>query len=288
MPKDDAPRLRQTHQRLKGFLRLERELKKYVDDAWQSVGLDVVRAVREHYSASELPIAIHTQRGLVLLRDELITELNELDVGWLLKNRFSAATDRLIIGNVIKRAKHFVRSGRQRVFVIDDNPEFLNSFEARHGEVYDIVSTTDQGEVLPILDRLQRKDAWPDILLVDLYYPRSTSPTHLPVIDLANTKLAEFGEFERDLQPLVRESFTPVGVSLVKAIRGMHSADVLPIIIYTQGSGCGRDGVAGLCGSSTAVPGSALSGGWSGRGCGLSVDGVVQAVPAAVPGPLLG
>lgn len=236
MPRDHTPALASAQEQLRQFLALEKELKHHVDQAWHPIGRDVVQTVREYYTADELPVAIHTQRGLALLRDELVLELNELDVGWLLKDRFSPETDRMIIENVIKKANGRPATARHRsVLVIDDNPKFLHTFVERHGLVYDVTCIESQGDVLPTLDRLQAEQRFPDIFLVDLYYPRSSVPDQQPLIELANRKLAEFQQFETALQPLVRETFSPIGITVVKSIRGMFEPEALPIIIYTQG-----------------------------------------------------
>ena len=140
----DEAVLAETNRRLEEFLRAEHELKKYVDDAWRPIGVEIVESVRQFYPPERLPIALHTQQGLSLLRADLLQDLDAMGAGWLLKNRFSAETDRMVLEGIIMRSGGQARPGKRRVLIIDDNPKFIETFIARQGDFYEIESLESQ------------------------------------------------------------------------------------------------------------------------------------------------
>lgn len=217
------------------FMKLERELKVYVDAAWRPNGADVVSIVRRTYTADELPIAIYTQRGLVLLKDTIISNLEWLGVQWVIKDRFSAETERLMFNNIIAEGKNRLRRGKPRILYLEDGVRFHEQFRHRHSQHYDIEILSDQGELLPALEgRQQGGQDWPDLLLVDLYYPNDTSEAGRSTIDEANLKLKEFHDFEDGFRALVKRAYEPLGLEIVEQLRTMHDRSQLPIIIYTH------------------------------------------------------
>ncbi len=64
-----------------------REVKGHVDAAWAPVGIQVLREVRQHYPSRRLPVMIYTQRGLALLDDLQLREIEQLGAEWLIKDR---------------------------------------------------------------------------------------------------------------------------------------------------------------------------------------------------------
>ncbi len=216
------------------FMRMERELKGWVDAAWRPYGADVVSIVRRTYSADELPIAIFTQRGLVLLDDKIVSDLEWLGVQWVIKDRFSAETERLMLNNIIAEGKNRGRRGRPRILYLEDGERFQRQFRERHGQHYDVEIISDQSQVIPALEAQKGSQMWPDLLLVDLYYPNDTSEQGRPAIEVANAKLKEFHDFENEFRTVVKQAFEPLGLMIVEQLRKMYDPAQLPIIIYTQ------------------------------------------------------
>jgi hypothetical protein len=226
-------RLAETNARLEQFFRLERELRGWVDRAWRPYGADVVEAARRLYPSTSLPIAIYTQRGLVLLDDAVTARLERMGVEWVLKERFSAETERLMFNNIIAGCRDAIPS-RPRILYVDDSDKFRHDFAERHSGAYELEIISDQGEVVPILRKEFGTGDWPALLLVDLYYPRDTSAAGMAAIHEANVKLAEFNAFESGLRAMVMECYEPIGLSIVQQIREQYDSEVLPVIIYTQ------------------------------------------------------
>ena len=229
----DAAKLKEANAKLDEFYRLERELRGWVDAAWRPYGADVVETVRKQFPTSTLPIAMYTQRGLILLDDAVMARLERVGVEWVLKERFSAETERLMFNNIIAGCRDVIPQ-RPRILYVDDSAKFRADFSQRHAGAYDLEIISDQGDVIRILRQEYRTPAWPDLLLVDLYYPRDTSTSGLSAIDDANVKLAEFNAFEKELRVLVNACYDAIGITIVQQIREIFDSETLPVIIYTQ------------------------------------------------------
>jgi hypothetical protein len=228
----DLDLLRETERRVARFCDMEKELRRYVDDAWTPLGVEIINSVRDCY-LDELPIAIYTQRGLVLLNDEAIRDLERLGVSWVLKDRFNAETERLMFHKIMMQG-HRRPGPSRRVLMIDDNPQFIDKFREKHAGYYEIFGITDQGEVLTTLETMRGDSRPADLLLVDLYYPRGSGPEAQGKIDLANRKLQEFHDFEQELQGLVEQTYEPIGMRVLEQVRELYSAEELPVLVYTQ------------------------------------------------------
>lgn len=213
------------------ILSAERDLREYVNAAWHPGGVDIVETVREVYSPRDLPIAMHTQQGLVLLQDELIQRLESYGVGWVIKNRFSPDIDRLVLERVARRSGRPFANDKPHVLIIDDNPAFIESFIARQADAYTITSLTRESEVMSTVARLAREGRPVDLFLVDMYYPKGGEGSAERIAE-ANAKLREFAELEHQLQAYTHKCFEPVGLTLVKHIAAMPDAP--PVIIYSQ------------------------------------------------------
>lgn len=213
------------------MLREEKVLKEQVDAAWRPAGVDVVDAVRAFYPPDVLPIAMHTQQGLVLLRDGLMQQLEYHNVGWIIKNHFSPDSDRLTITQIARQSGHIIRRDRPHVLIIDDNIAYIGSFIARQKQYYDIESLTSVDAVMSKLADLEMHDQMPDIFLVDMYYPTEGGDSES--IDAANRKLAEFAVLESQTEQIVRASFEPIGLSLIRQIRAVLPPHQLPILVYS-------------------------------------------------------
>lgn len=230
----DAEALAQTNLQIGEFLHAEHELLRYVDDAWRPIGVEIVESVRQFYSPERLPIVMHTQQGLSLLRAELLRDLERLAVGWLLKNRFSPETDRMMIEGAIMRSGARASAGKRRVLIIDDNPKFITAFRERQSAYYEIESIQSQDEVLPALAGLDESGNFPNVFLVDMYYPRGNDESAKRLIDLGNKKLAEFAALESSLEASIRRFYEPLGMSALQEIRDMYSPGELPVLVYVE------------------------------------------------------
>lgn len=225
--------LREAESCVREMIAAEVVLRGDVDRAWHPAGVDIVEAVREFYPASRLPIAMHTQQGLALLREDLLEQLESLDVGWLIKNRFSPETDRLVLDRLAMRSGRPLPAGRPRVLIIDDNPAFIEAFTARHSEHYLIRALSSEAEVMPTLRELEMSGEFPDLFVVDMYYPRTT-PTAAADIAYANGQLRDFAVLEERAQTLVAQCYEPLGLSVLRKIRRHVRFPELPIIMYSQ------------------------------------------------------
>lgn len=216
------------------FVRKEEELKGFVDAAWRPFGVDIAETVREVYPNERLPIVMHTQEGLFLLKDELVQQLKELGVGWLLKGRFSPETDRMVIERLIMKSGHQLGPGKPRVLIIDDNRKYIDAFVERQGDHYDIEAIETEAEVLSTLRRRDAEGTFPDVFVVDMYYPWGSDAEALARIDLANQKLREFAEVEGRLRRSIQQSFEPVGLTALKHLRKIFGVDEVPALVYAQ------------------------------------------------------
>jgi predicted nucleotide-binding protein len=101
--------------------------KQAVLHAWEPHGLDMLEEIRRKYTASELPIAIFTQKGLLLLDDEQLRKAEQLEGHWLLKRKLSARTEEIRIDRIIDYYQNRRRSSSRRVFIIHghDNENLL-------------------------------------------------------------------------------------------------------------------------------------------------------------------
>jgi hypothetical protein len=214
------------------LLNEEHALKDVVDAVWHPAGVDIVETVRDFYPPEKLPIAMHTQQGLITLRDDHIQQLGSLGVDWLIKNRFSAETDRLVLAGVAQRAGHIVTRKIPQVLIVDDNPKYIAQFRERQQDYFAIESIMSEAEVMPTLARMDAEGRFPDYFLVDMYYP--TGPNESPeLIDAANKRLREFAELEATTQHIVQQSFEPLGLRLIRKIRDILTPAQLPILMYS-------------------------------------------------------
>jgi CheY-like chemotaxis protein len=140
-----------------------------------------------------------------------------------------------VLERIIMQSGHRMNPGKQRLLIIDDNPAFLDAFIERQGDYYEIETLESQAEVLRTLNRMDGEGVFPDIFLVDMYYPRG-GPGSQELIDVANQRLREFAELEREIHDAVQQSYEPLGLSALKQIRKILSADELPVLVYTQSS----------------------------------------------------
>lgn len=95
--------------KLKELREKTKEVKEYVDKAWAPDALEVLREIRRYYTSQQLPVLIYTQRGLLLLDDLQVREVEKLEAGWLIKDseRITPTTEELRIERFIARCKKY-------------------------------------------------------------------------------------------------------------------------------------------------------------------------------------
>ena len=84
--------------------------------AWEPRGLELLKLLRVDYGypPEKLPIVIYTQKGLLLLDDSQLREVELHSAHWLLKDRLSAHTEEIridrIINSDLERTRRAVRN----------------------------------------------------------------------------------------------------------------------------------------------------------------------------------
>lgn len=101
-------------QQLQELTKKIREVKKFVDEAWEPIGIEALYEIRRHYPAHKLPVLIYTQRGLFLLEDDKLRALEKLDADWLIKDkeRITPTTESIRIRRYIEKCKASRRPAR--------------------------------------------------------------------------------------------------------------------------------------------------------------------------------
>ncbi|MCB9946790.1 MAG: hypothetical protein H6842_03055 [Rhodospirillaceae bacterium] len=108
-PVDDYEEKRRiANEKLHDLSESVKDVKRAVDQAWVPDGVSVLKQIRTKYSSKKLPIMIYSQRGLLLLEDQLLQEVERNQADWLIKDRerISPATEELMIRDTIDRFKH--------------------------------------------------------------------------------------------------------------------------------------------------------------------------------------
>jgi predicted nucleotide-binding protein len=98
--------------RLEDLTELIGDVKILVEDAWDAAAVPVLQELREHFPASELPVLIYTQRGLLLLDDSDLRQIEECDAEWLIKDKHISPTTEAI------RIEKFVRTAKASRFEV--------------------------------------------------------------------------------------------------------------------------------------------------------------------------
>lgn len=73
-----------------------------VNNVWEPIGLDILKVIRDKYSSKELPVLIYSQRGLVLMGDEQLQQVEKLKGHWMLKKVYSSSTEKIRIDRIVE------------------------------------------------------------------------------------------------------------------------------------------------------------------------------------------
>ena len=88
--------------------RLDEQVKKTkaaVELTWSPLGAKVLRELRKHYGAEELPVIMYSQRGLFVLDEEEVRAIEENEGEWLLKKQFGPLTEKTRMERVMRAAR---------------------------------------------------------------------------------------------------------------------------------------------------------------------------------------
>jgi hypothetical protein len=107
--------------------------KEAVNRTWEPFGIEMLKVLREKYLPEQLPIAIYTQKGILLLEDKELQEVETLNAHWLLKKRLTARTEEVRIDRIIsywKKPSSNELEVNKKVFIVHGHDEF-NKYQLR-------------------------------------------------------------------------------------------------------------------------------------------------------------
>jgi len=140
----------------------------------------------------------------------------------------------MIIERIMMTSGHRLSSTKPRVLIIDDNPKYIESFITRQGSYYEIQAIASESEVLSTLRRSEAEGTFPDVFVVDMYYPRGTDDEAMQRIDFANQKLREFADKVKALRASTQKSHEPVGLQALRSVRKVFPASEVPAVVYAE------------------------------------------------------
>ena len=120
---------------------------------------------------------------------------------------------------------------KKKVLVCDDQQRFLDSFCERHSGYYEITTLLDSRN---LMGAIENQNALPDIILLDLYFPRSEGEASLRKIKIAEEALVKLDTQVEETRKAVLDAWEPRGIELLEMIRDKYPASVLPVVIFTQ------------------------------------------------------
>lgn len=75
--------------------------KRAVGAVWSPDGIELLKEIRKNWDASTLPVVIYTQRGLLLLDDMKIRDVEKYNGHWLLKGQLSVETEKIRLNRIM-------------------------------------------------------------------------------------------------------------------------------------------------------------------------------------------
>ena len=163
-PRDSNPDFEQRRLAAEQALRaLDEQIattKKAVDDTWEPFGVEMLKLLRESYTPEELPIAIYTQKGLLLLEDHQLLDVERHNGHWLLKKKLTPTTEKCRIDRIISYWKPSLDGdlNNKKVFIIHghDEPNLmrLRTMLKERFQLEPIILSEIAGEGRPIITKL--------------------------------------------------------------------------------------------------------------------------------------
>jgi len=115
------------------------------------------------------------------------------------------------------------------IYFCDDKPKWTEKFIANHRGQFDIETTNKSHEFKATLEDLIRKGRKPDIILIDLYHPKTDDETTLAAGDAAiDTLKADI----KKAKVHILEAWSPEGFIMLEEARNL--CPDIPIAIYTE------------------------------------------------------
>jgi len=115
------------------------------------------------------------------------------------------------------------------IYFCDDKKKWTDIFTERHGKEFEIETTNSSRDFKLILEDLIRRDKKPDVILIDLYHPRTDDQTIIKAGEAAIEQLK--AAIEGSKGPIHR-AWNPDGFNMLKEARKL--CPDIPIAIYTE------------------------------------------------------
>ena len=101
--------------------------KQAVNSVWEPIGLDMLKDIRAKYSSKELPVVIYSQRGLILMGDEQLQQVEKNKGHWMLKKVYSKNTEKIRIDRIVEESSNMnpLAMKYKKLFIITIIPLFV-------------------------------------------------------------------------------------------------------------------------------------------------------------------
>ena len=139
---DFDTRKQRAEQELKNLDKQIETTRQAVDNVWEPIGLDVLKDIRTKYSSKELPVLIYSQRGLVLMGDEQLQQVEKNKGHWMLKKVYSPSTEKIRIDRIVEEASNMNTSAKtfKVMFIVVTILLFiLGSFILKFDKIFDLI-----------------------------------------------------------------------------------------------------------------------------------------------------
>lgn len=124
----------------------------------------------------------------------------------------------------------------RRILYFDDSDGYLEALRKSHGN-YCIIHKKDIKELPVVLESLEGTSDWPDILLLDVYWPNeanTSSQISFKAEEAEKILINEVQPAIDKLNDIYTSAFSPQGIEYLKNIREKYGPDRLPIVMYTS------------------------------------------------------
>lgn len=129
------------------------------------------------------------------------------------------------------------RPSKKRMLYVDDEQHWHDHLRDAHGESWEIISRADLKSLKNTLDDMRQKGELPDLLLLDIYWPKA-DPDSPEVADArAKTDHALKNQVEPAIDRMNAEylkCFAPSGLDWLREIRKTYAHHELPVVLYSS------------------------------------------------------
>lgn len=116
---------------------------------------------------------------------------------------------------------------RKRILICDDQQKFIDAFKDAHKDHYKIEEETD---IRKLAERIEGNV--PDLILLDLYYPKDDKKDFVLRLEEAERQLEELDEQIEATKKAVKDAWDSLGIKALKHIREKY--EDIPIVIFSQ------------------------------------------------------